>query len=122
MPAAFQLFTSLEGVQLQLDGWPWNGEGVLGAKGMFSMAEVLSSCSLREGVHVQLDEWPWKGEGAPAASPAVHHEDGGVQLQLEGWPWNREGVLGALRCRLLSSCSLRWKESSATAGWMALER
>ena len=32
----FSVFTMLfpKGVQLQLDGWPWNGEGVLGAKGM----------------------------------------------------------------------------------------
>ena len=29
----FDVFLTPKGVQQQLDGWPWNGEGVLGAKG-----------------------------------------------------------------------------------------
>ena len=42
------------GVQLQLDGWPWNGEGVLGAKGMWGKHSVLGVFQPRQGLNVNL--------------------------------------------------------------------
>ena len=38
-----------KGVQLQLDGWPWNGEGVWGAKGDVWKAQCLGYFQPRQG-------------------------------------------------------------------------